>query len=129
MKEKQYDEDEVLTMYLINNAQRFMTDFERQCVWLGITREKSEASESEGIAKRLRERYDAEATEEIDEALSVGVWEYQQQIQRRLRREYDEGTLKIKRCPKCSRIVRTPLAQQCLWCGHDWHDSRMPPDQ
>ena len=25
------------------------------------------------------------------------------------------------RCPECSRLLRTPLAQQCLWCGHDWH--------
>jgi rRNA maturation endonuclease Nob1 len=27
----------------------------------------------------------------------------------------------INRCPACKRIVRTPRAQHCLWCGHDWH--------
>jgi len=27
----------------------------------------------------------------------------------------------ISRCPVCERIVKTPLARQCLWCGHDWH--------
>ena len=27
----------------------------------------------------------------------------------------------INRCPTCSKITRTPKAQQCLWCGHDWH--------
>jgi hypothetical protein len=25
------------------------------------------------------------------------------------------------RCKKCHRLARTPVAQQCLWCGHDWH--------
>ncbi|PHR96309.1 MAG: hypothetical protein COA78_28935 [Blastopirellula sp.] len=27
----------------------------------------------------------------------------------------------INRCPACDEIVLTPKAQQCLWCGHDWH--------
>ena len=25
------------------------------------------------------------------------------------------------RCSGCHRLVRTPVAKQCLWCGHDWH--------
>lgn len=29
--------------------------------------------------------------------------------------------LVLNRCPRCTRIVRTPKAQQCLWCFHDWH--------
>ena len=29
----------------------------------------------------------------------------------------------IKRCSKCRCIVASPLAMQCLWCGHDWHTS------
>lgn len=24
-------------------------------------------------------------------------------------------------CPKCSKIARTPKAQQCRFCLHDWH--------
>lgn len=27
----------------------------------------------------------------------------------------------VNRCPLCARVVRTPRARQCLWCGHDWH--------
>jgi len=23
-------------------------------------------------------------------------------------------------CPKCERLVRTPKAKLCLWCGHNW---------
>ncbi|TWT75449.1 hypothetical protein CA13_31370 [Planctomycetes bacterium CA13] len=31
-------------------------------------------------------------------------------------REFD-----IHRCAQCNRILQSPSAQQCLWCGHDWH--------
>lgn len=24
-------------------------------------------------------------------------------------------------CPKCNKITRTPLAQQCRFCFHNWH--------
>jgi hypothetical protein len=24
-------------------------------------------------------------------------------------------------CPKCGKLLRTPWAQQCRNCGHDWH--------
>jgi hypothetical protein len=24
-------------------------------------------------------------------------------------------------CPRCSALARTPKAQQCRFCGHDWH--------
>jgi hypothetical protein len=27
----------------------------------------------------------------------------------------------IPRCPECDCILKSHLAQQCLWCGHDWH--------
>ena len=27
----------------------------------------------------------------------------------------------VNRCPACNRVVRTPEAKQCFWCGHDWH--------
>jgi hypothetical protein len=27
----------------------------------------------------------------------------------------------VARCPACNRVLRTPEAKQCFWCGHDWH--------
>jgi hypothetical protein len=24
-------------------------------------------------------------------------------------------------CPKCEKLARTPFAQQCRFCQHDWH--------
>jgi uncharacterized OB-fold protein len=38
----------------------------------------------------------------------------------RLLREH-ANEIVINRCPACGRIVATPKARQCLWCGHDRH--------
>jgi hypothetical protein len=27
----------------------------------------------------------------------------------------------LNRCPRCGRVARTPKAQQCRFCRHDWH--------
>lgn len=43
------------------------------------------------------------------------------EISQRVWSEINSGAIRINRCPECSRIVRTPRAKQCLWCGHDWH--------
>jgi hypothetical protein len=29
--------------------------------------------------------------------------------------------LYIHRCPTCKRVLASPIARQCLWCGEDWH--------
>jgi hypothetical protein len=26
----------------------------------------------------------------------------------------------VNRCPGCNRLVRTPKAKLCLWCGNNW---------
>jgi hypothetical protein len=33
-----------------------------------------------------------------------------------------EARVHIACCPKCDKILASPLARQCFWCGHDWHE-------
>jgi hypothetical protein len=40
-------------------------------------------------------------------------------VERILELRRDE--IRENRCDKCHRLARTPIAKQCLWCGHDWH--------
>ncbi len=35
-----------------------------------------------------------------------------------LSREGDKVFVNL--CPSCARLVRTPKAKLCLWCGHNW---------
>ena len=39
---------------------------------------------------------------------------------RRLLADHREEIV-VNRCPRCRRIVRTPKAKLCLWCGYSWH--------
>jgi hypothetical protein len=46
---------------------------------------------------------------------------FQQRITQRIHTAFFAGDLQPNRCPACRRIVVSPEARQCLWCGHDWH--------
>ncbi len=113
-----YDETEALNRYLAIRAEFLMTEFERRCLYLAIKREKAAATE---FARDRLPRWLAEESEEVRQASLAGTKVIYDAIQDRIDREYREGTLVVNRCPRCHRIVRTPLAKQCLWCGHDWH--------
>ena len=38
----------------------------------------------------------------------------------RILREH-AGDVFLNNCPRCGGLTRTPRAQLCLHCGHDWH--------
>jgi hypothetical protein len=61
-------------------------------------------------------------TPEIDLLLKDGVDKLRQRAAGKIMLKFKDEVV-ITRCLKCSCIVRTPQAQQCLWCGHDWHSS------
>jgi hypothetical protein len=100
-----------------------MTGFEQYCWRLGARRAKAEASRFSHWSDRVLAEWEAQANDEVRQALAQGLRAFEQAILDRLLRQYREGTLALNRCPKCRRIVRTPVAKQCLWCGNDWHDA------
>jgi hypothetical protein len=118
MSNDSYDEAEVLKRYVTHNFYSLLTDFEGRCLELAAKREKATASKS--LADRLPE-LQAKETEDVRRASLAGHSALWQRFEDRINREIRDGTLSVNRCPKCRRIVRTPLAKQCLWCGHDWH--------
>jgi hypothetical protein len=38
------------------------------------------------------------------------------------------ASIVICRCCRCNRILKSRNAQQCLWCGYDWHPASRPND-
>jgi hypothetical protein len=124
MGDTTYNEDEIIRAQLSRWLYKhYMTDIERRCWYLGARRARSEADPSSGWSERIRVEWDVHADKEVREALAQGVAAFEQAIFDRLWRQYLEGSLPLNRCPRCLRIVRTPLAKQCLWCGHDWHNA------
>ena len=73
-----------------------------------------------GWARRACDEWER-ADEGVRSALADGLSEFERRTQDRVLGAFREGTLMINRCRRCRRVIRTPLARECLWCGHDWH--------
>ncbi|MCA9017338.1 MAG: hypothetical protein KDA77_18595 [Planctomycetaceae bacterium] len=102
-RQQSYNDERELTEYIFWNYRKFMTTLEQ------LTEKKMQLDESR--------RHDS----------LEGVVPFRNKVRDRILSEHGDQIL-INRCAKCNRIVATPRAQQCLWCGYDWHH-QTPPDQ
>jgi len=116
-----YDEESVLTKYICNHYQHLMTDFERKTIDVISKRMKAEAATSEEITRMTLEKWGSMDDVEVNEALVNGYQAYQQRVRDRVLKDHTKDVF-INRCPQCNRIVRTPEAKLCLWCGHSWFE-------
>jgi hypothetical protein len=116
----EYDDEAELTRYVWDYYQSLMTDFERRVGTAIIGRTKAAASTSPDVARMLNERWGQVGDSEIDAALAEGAEAFRRRVCRSVLSERGRD-LFVNRCPRCNRVVRTPHARQCFWCGHDWH--------
>ncbi len=119
-----YDEDTVLTDYVWNHYRHLMTDFERRAGYAAGVRTHLTAKEHSGLVRRevaawFREKGSVGDTA-VDAALAEGADAFRRKVRERVMAERGHEVY-VNRCPACNRIVKTPKAQQRLWCGHDWH--------
>jgi len=54
----------------------------------------------------------------VVDLLALGRTEMETEIARLLARS---GDILVNNCPNCGRLARSPKAEQCRHCGHDWH--------
>lgn len=59
-------------------------------------------------------------TQAAREAIRMGADGFRRRACNRILADHPREVV-INRCPSCRRIVRTPEAEQCPWCGGDWH--------
>jgi hypothetical protein len=113
-----YDEDSELTRYLWRNHRRLLSAFERQ-VEQAVYASENFAAATDEHGSRIMARYGRSSDPRIDDALAAGLQAFRLSACHRILSECDD--LGINRCPSCCRILRTPVARQCFWCGRDWH--------
>jgi hypothetical protein len=118
----EYNDESELTRYVWDHYQSLMTDFERRVGMAILGRMKASASTSPSLAKTLNERWGQVCDPEIEAALAEGDEVFRRRVCRRILTQHAEAVF-INRCPQCGRVVRTPQARQCFWCGHDWHQA------
>lgn len=116
----EYDEDRELTRYVWENYSGLMTEFECRVGWVIISRMKAAATQSAATAEMMNRHWCARDDVEINAALADGPEAFRRRVRERVLADCGERVF-INRCHRCGRVVRTPKAQQCFWCGYDWH--------
>jgi len=115
----QYDEDRELTRYVWDYHEHLMTDFERRVGKAIFSRGKAAAG-SRAVSQLLNRLWGLTDDAEVNAALTVGEEVFRRRVCQRVLAEFGSEVF-INRCPQCNRVVRTPKALQCFWCGCDWH--------
>ncbi|MDG3002292.1 hypothetical protein [Paludisphaera mucosa] len=115
----EYEDDHELTRYVWSHFRARMTDDERRVGSAIVGREKAAligAKPDHPLAVRWGRTDDPE----INAALTDGPEAFRRRVCKRVLAEAADESF-VNRCPKCRRVVRTPKARQCFWCGFDWH--------
>jgi hypothetical protein len=121
----EYDEDRELTRYVWDHFQHRMTDFERR-VGLAIIGRQKAVNAGADAAHPLMTRWGRTDDTEVNAALAGGSEGFRRLVRSRVLAEAGDEVI-VNRCPRCSRVVRTPRARQCFWCGFDWHGPEQEP--
>ena len=120
MKRK-YDEDGYLTHYVFRWHSDLIPDGERYPSKDYFRRSVPSASSTD--IEGMWGDGDVEVSEEIKYALLAAWDNFNAELCQRL---IDQHGLTIPRCPKCAKILESPMARLCIWCGYSNYDSNGP---
>ncbi len=115
---REYNEEEELNRYVWEFFSQFFTTKELEAQRAVHFETKAQDTDSEATQRMLRKKYDQNNPELIE---AMNNWPQFRSKARKRVMEKHSGEISINRCQDCSRILRTPEALQCLWCGADWH--------
>lgn len=122
MDSQQYDEASVLAHYIWHNYYALLS---RQQRYTDHAMQAKLQNEERWKANYLH-RVPGQFREAVEKVVETHDWQtFRQEVFQSILKQYDARVV-VLRCPQCQRIVRTPKAQQCLWCGHDWHGMSAP---
>jgi hypothetical protein len=117
----EYDEERELTRHVWDHYHQLLTEFERRVGRAIDARTKAATSTSPEMAGLLNQRWGAMDDLAVEKALAEGPDAYRRRVRDRVITDH-KASMYINRCPRCKRVVRTPLARQCFWCSFAWHN-------
>lgn len=117
---KDYNESETLKHYIWHNYRQLLSQFEREVDLVVIVRQHAQKANAQ-LAQDILDRHGRCGEPAIEAALEAGFAAFYQRISDRLLTEHPDQVV-INRCPICHKILRTPRARVCVWCGHTWID-------
>lgn len=121
----EYDDERELTRYVWDFHGGLMSAFEQRVGWAHLAAGKAAAG-YQAVAEFILRRRGIAGDPEAEAALAEGVEAFRRRVCRRVLADHGAAVL-VNRCPSCGRVVRTPQARQCFWCGFDWHSADAEP--
>lgn len=119
MEENKYNEEKELDRYVLRYYPIFMTQLESLAQKAVFAEEKAQSTDHEGMANMLRNKWGSKDNLDVGAMLSDGVAVFRRRVRNRILKEH-ESEVFINRCTECNKIVKTPMAKLCLWCGFSW---------
>jgi hypothetical protein len=124
-----YDDDVALRCYVHQHRRDLMTPLERRVIeyTAPIVSESSDHKLEIDLQSKVAHLYEylerRDGHVDDDAVLEAFQLPHAARLRNAVGRVINEQRAHINenRCPTCNRIVRTPAACQCLWCGNAWH--------
>lgn len=107
--------------YIFDYCSKFMTDKESKATWHHFAMGKSGNGNKEAFYTRFKNKGLISFDDAVIELLKNGFQVFKETVAARISEEHF-NELKLNLCPKCYKIARTPLAKQCQFCFHSWHN-------
>lgn len=117
---REYDEQRELHNYVWRNYGHALTERE-QALYDAAIRALKKLGSSHPFSRHTARHYFDDA--DVSAVVARGLDTYQSECCERLLRDYAKEIF-INRCERCARIVVSPVACVCLWCGHKWYERR-----
>lgn len=118
-----HDEAGEVAQYIWNHLRDCIAETDQRIHAAGLAREQCtrlDAVAGDDLRIRTLMKHGLSDDMDVNDALRDGFESFRRRIADQLLQDPDVP-LRIHRCPKCARVLRTPLARQCWRCGHDWH--------
>lgn len=119
-----YDETAELRSYVWRHFNHMLTERERALHRAAILELKARGASGEAFPPtyfRRQPGYFADA--EALQIAETGLSSFEQRCCDRVLRDH-RGQVYINCCERCGRIVASPIACACTWCGHHWYERR-----
>jgi len=123
--QRDYDEERELQRYIFLRFDHLMTEPEHRANRADFFLKKA-AQGSGKVAEKMRTKI--VDSDEVADLLSGGSEAFRMRVVARVQKE-EASKLYINRCEACDRIVATPRACMCTWCGHSWFDRRQSQNE
>ncbi|MEI6411553.1 MAG: hypothetical protein WCR52_19345 [Bacteroidota bacterium] len=117
--------DQETAAYILKYFHEILTVPEQLAVKKTISRFKNNAMSKHDISfpatQTFRDKGWITAEQTIIDLLQEGYDSFEIRVATRILNEHPERVF-LNNCPACGRLARTPDANQCRHCGHQWRD-------